>query len=85
MDNYVVICWGTSLYDRDVGEFLRIKTPQWRHGGVLKEQTSLMEAMGSYFRKRREWRNTDLDNKSSTSIKGIEDNEEGTTNQQINR
>ena len=77
--------WGTSLHDRDVEEFLRINTPQWRQGGVLQEQTSLMEVMGSYFRKRREWRNIDLGNKSSTSIKGIEDNEEGTTNQQINR
>ena len=35
----------------DVKEFLRIKTPQWRHGGVLEEQASLMEVMGSYFRK----------------------------------
>ena len=45
--------WGTSLHDGDVEEFLRIKTTQWRHGGVLEEQASLMQDMGSYFRK---WR-----------------------------
>ena len=45
-------------------EFLRIKTPQWRRGGVLEEQASLMEDMGSYFRKWRV-RNRDLGNKSS--------------------
>ena len=61
--------WGTSLYDGDVEEFLRIKTPQWRHEGVLEEQASLMEVMGSYFGKWREWRNTNLGSKSSMSIK----------------
>ena len=29
--------WGASLHDGDVEEFLRIKTPQWRRGGVLEE------------------------------------------------
>ena len=80
----VEYAWETSLHDGDVEEFLRMKTPQWRHGEVLEEQTSLMEVMVSYFRKWREWRNTDLDNKSSTSIKGGEENEERTTNQPIN-
>ena len=61
--------WGTSLHDLDVEESLRIKTPQWRRGGVLEEQASLMEDIGGYFKKWREWRNTNLDNKSSTSIK----------------
>ena len=41
--------WGTSLHDGDIEEFLRMKTPQWRCGGVLEEQSSLMEDMGSYF------------------------------------
>ena len=40
--------WGTSLYDGDMEEFLRIKTPQWRRGGVLEKQASLMEDVGSY-------------------------------------
>ena len=60
---------GTSLHDEDVKQFLRIKTPQWRHEGVLKEQASLIEDMDSYFKKWREWRNIDLGNKFSTSIK----------------
>ena len=67
--------WGTSLNDGDVEEFLSIKTPQWRRKVVLKEQASLMEDMGSYLRKWREWRNTNLGNKSSTSIKGAEKDE----------
>ena len=50
-------------------EFLRIKTPQWRCGGVLEKQFSLVEDMGSYFRKLRELRNGDFGSKSSTSIK----------------
>ena len=77
--------WGTSLHDEDMEEFLRIKTPQWRHGGVLKEQTFLMEDMGNYIRKWREWRNTDFGNKSSTSIKGAYEDEEWTTNQPTNQ
>ena len=58
----------------------------------FKEQAPLMEDMGSYFRKWREWRNTDLGNKSSTSIKGAEngdvkDNQSTNqpSNQSINR
>ena len=39
--------WGTSLHNVHMEEFLRIKTPQWRHGGVLEEQASLMEDMGN--------------------------------------
>ena len=62
--------WGTSLHDGDVEEFLRINTPQWRRGGLLEEQASLMEDMDRYFRKLREWRNGDLGSESSTSIKG---------------
>ena len=62
---------GTSLHDGDVEEFLSIKTSQWIREGVLEEQASLMEDMDSYFRKLREWRNTDLGSKSSTSIKGV--------------
>ena len=73
-------------------KFLRIKTPQWRHGGVLEEQASLMEDMDSYFRKLREWRNGDLGSKSSTFIK-IAKNDEArdsqstnkSTNQQLNQ
>ena len=53
-------------------EFLRIKSPQWRHGGVLEEQISLMEDMKNYFRKWREWRNIDWGSKFSTSINGAE-------------
>ena len=56
-------------------EFLKIKTPQWRRGGVLEEQASLIEDMDSYFRKWREWRNIDLGSKSSTSIKGADNDE----------
>ena len=44
-----------------------------------------MEDMGSYFRKWREWRNTELGSKSSTSIKGVGKDEERTTNQLINQ
>ena len=43
--------------------------------------------MGTYFRKWREWRNGDLGGKSSTSIKGVENdeaNDNQLTNQQIN-
>ena len=54
-------------------EFLRIKTTQWRC--VLEEQVSLMEDIGSYFKRLREWRNTDLGSRSSTSIKGVEKDE----------
>ena len=43
--------WGTSLHDGVVEKSLRIKTPQWRRGGVLEEQAPLMEDMGGYFRK----------------------------------
>ena len=67
--------WGTNLHDRDVKESLRIKTLQWRCGRVLEEQGPLMEDMGSYFRKWREWRNTDLGSKSSMSIKIVEKDE----------
>ena len=66
---------GTSLHDEDVEEFLSIKTPQWICEGVLEEQVSLMKNIDSYFKKWREWRNTDLGNKSSTSIKGEEKDE----------
>ena len=62
-------------------KFLRIKTPHCKHGGVLKEQTSLMENMDSYFRKWREWRNSNLGSKFSTSIKGAKNDEEKTVNQ----
>ena len=72
--------------------FLRIKTPQWRHGGDLEGQVPLMGDMGSYFKKGREWRNLDLDSKSSTSIKGGEKDEardsqstNQLTNQQFNQ
>ena len=77
--------WGTSLHDGDVEEFLRIKTPQCIRGGVLEERISLMKDMSSYFRKWRDWKNGDLGNKSSTSIKGEEKDEERTTNQRINQ
>ena len=80
--------WGTSLHDGDVEEFLTIKTPQWRCGGVLEEQASLMEDMRNYFRKWREWRNRDLGNKSSTFVKVIEKDEardNQSTNQPINQ
>ena len=43
--------WGTSLHDLDVEESLRIKTPQWRRGGVLEEQASLMEDIGGLLQK----------------------------------
>ena len=43
--------------------------------GFLKKQAPLMEDMSSYFRKWREWRNTDLGNKSSMSIKTVEKDE----------
>ena len=66
---------GTSLHDEDVEEFLSIKTPQWICEGVLKEQVSLMKNIDSYFKKWREWRITDLGNKSSTFIKGEENDE----------
>ena len=49
----VEYAWGTSFHDGNVEEFLRIKTPQWKRGGVLDEQASLMEVIGGYFRK---WR-----------------------------
>ena len=62
--------WGTSLHDGDMEESLRIKTPQWRRGGVLEKQASLIEDMDNYFRKWREWRNIDLGSKSFTFIKG---------------
>ena len=39
--------WETSLHDRDVEEFLRNKTTQWRCGGILKDQTSTMETWRS--------------------------------------
>ena len=74
--------WGTSLHDGE--ESLKIKTPQWRHGEIFKEQAPLMEDMGSYFRKWREWRNTDMGNKSSTSIKGAE-NDDVKDNQSTNQ
>ena len=77
--------WGTSLHDGDMEEFLRIKTPQCICGGVLEKQTSSMKDMDSYFRKWREWRNGDLGSKSSTSIKGAENDEERTTNQSTNQ
>ena len=35
----------------EMEEFLRINTLQWRCGGVLEEQFSLMEDIDSYFRK----------------------------------
>ena len=65
-------------------ESLRIKTPQWRRGGVLEEQAPLMEDMDSYFRKWREWRNKDLGSKSSMPIKGVE-KDEAKDNQSTNR
>ena len=65
--------WGTSFHDGFVEEFLRIKTPHWRCGGVIEEQAFLMEVMDNYFKK---WRNTDLDSKPSTFIKGALENEE---------
>ena len=80
--------WRTSLHDGDVEEFLKIKTTQWRRKGVIEEQVSLMEDMGSYFRKWREWRNTYLCSNSSTSIKEVEKDETKdiqSTNQSINR
>ena len=66
-------------------KLLRIKTPQWRRGGVLEEQVSLMEDMSSYFKKWREWRNGDLDNKSSTSIKRADNDGIGNKKQPINQ
>ena len=80
--------WGTSLHDGDVEESLRIKTPQWSRGEVLEEQVPLMGDMGSYFRKWRELRNSDLSSKSSTSIKEAENDEakdNQTTNQSTNQ
>ena len=65
--------WGTSLHDGDLEEFLRIKPPERRYGGVLHEQASLMEDMGNYFKKWREWRNGDLGSKSS--IKGAKEDQ----------
>ena len=56
-------------------ESLRIKNPQWRCEEVLEEHAPLTEDMGSYFRKWREWRNTYLGSKSSTSIKEAEKDE----------
>ena len=49
-----------------------------------------MKDMGSYIRKWREWRNVDLGSKASTSIKGVENDEERNqsihqTNQQLNK
>ena len=47
-----------------------------------------MEDMGSYFKKWREWRNTDLCSNSSTYIKGVEKDEANdiqSSNQSINR
>ena len=83
---------GTSLHDGVVEESLRIKTPQWRCGEVLQEHAPLMEDMGSYFKNWREWRNTYLGSKSSTSIKGAEKDEakdnqstNKSTNQQLNQ
>ena len=43
-----------------------------------------MEDMGSYFKKWREWRNTYLGSKSSTSINGAE-NDEAKDNQSTNK
>ena len=65
-------------------ESLRIKTPYWRHGEFLEEQVPLMEDMGSYFRKWREWRNSDLGSKSSMSIKRAK-NDEVENNQSTNQ
>ena len=76
---------GSRLHNGDVEEFLRIKPPQWRREGVLDEQTFLMEDMSSYFKKLTEWGNGDFDNKSSMSIKRVENDEERTTNQQLNK
>ena len=56
-------------------ESLRIKTSQWRRGEVIEEQAPLMEDIGGYFIKWKEWRNTDLSSKSSTFIKGAEKDE----------
>ena len=53
--------WGTSFHDEDVKELLKIKTPQWRYGGVLEERASLIEDMVSYFRKWREWKNGEME------------------------
>ena len=69
---------------------MRIKTPQWRRERVLEEQASLMEEIDNYFKTWREWRNGDFGSKSSTSIKGAENNEENKqsinqTNQQLNK
>ena len=73
-------------------EFLRKKTPQWGRGGVIKEQNYLMEDMINYFRKLRKWKNRNLGNKSSTSIKEAEKDEaediqstNKSTNQSINQ
>ena len=68
-------------------ESLRIKTPQWRRGGVLEEQSPLMEDMNDYFRKWKGWRNIDLGSNSSTSKKSAKKNEargNQSTNQSIN-
>ena len=67
--------WETILHNGDVENFLRIKTPQWSRGEVLEKQCPLMGDIGSYFRKLREWRNSDLSSKSSTSIKGAKKDE----------
>ena len=56
-------------------ESLRIKTSQWRRGGVLEEQSPLMEDMNDYFRKWKGWRNTNLGSHSSTSKKSAEKDE----------
>ena len=86
MGSYVLVeySYGTSLHDGDVEESLKIKTPQWRCRGVLEEQAPLMEDMDSYFKKCKEWINTDLDSKSSMFIKGA-GNDETKDNQSINK
>ena len=77
--------WETSLHEGNVEESLRSKIPQWRCGEVLEEQAFLMEDMTSFFRKWREWRNTDFDSKSSMSIKGAEKDKNESTNQPTNQ
>ena len=42
---------------------------------MLEVQVPIMEDMGNYFRKWREWRNSDLGNKPSKSIKGAKKNQ----------
>ena len=64
--------WGTSLHNVDMENFLRIKTPQWSSGEVLDKQVPLMTDMDSYFKKWREWKNSDFGSKSSMSTKGAE-------------